>query len=153
MMTVFVDQIVDEIEVVAIEAVDEGQTGSMTVTEAHDAFSLEWYDARGQQLENAVSFGPRTPDGLPRCGDPCGHIGVGCRYGFGFPVFSIAQGGTDAHRAESSDGGLQRLSPCPVPTHPVPFGRAKRKRPAEVERDCVMRHDRSEEHTSELQSP
>ncbi len=44
MMAVFVNQIVDEIQIVPIEAVDEGQAGPVPITEAHDALRLERHD-------------------------------------------------------------------------------------------------------------
>ena len=44
MMTVFMDQIVDEVEVVTVEAVDERQARPMTVAKADDAGCLERYD-------------------------------------------------------------------------------------------------------------
>ena len=57
-MAILVNHIVDQIEVVPIEAVNKGEPGPVAVAETDDALGLERDDPGGQKPEDLMSFRP-----------------------------------------------------------------------------------------------
>ena len=57
-MAILVDHIVDQIEVVPIEAVDKGKPWPVAIAETDDALGLEWDNTSGQEREDFISFWP-----------------------------------------------------------------------------------------------
>ena len=50
-MAIFMNDVIDEIEVVSLEAVDEGEARPVTIAEADDARGVQRYDPRREQLQ------------------------------------------------------------------------------------------------------
>jgi len=97
-MAVFMDEVVDEVQIVPIKTVDEGQTGPMPITETHDAFRLERNDSGGEQCEDPMSLGPGLPDGSPRLTDSPHLFEIGSNDAPWLPVLCIEQRRSYGHR-------------------------------------------------------
>ena len=70
-MAILMNHIVDQIEIVSIEAVDKGEPWPVAIAETDDALGLERNDPSGQEREDLVPFRPsllydcpRPPDSL-----------------------------------------------------------------------------------------
>ena len=74
-MAVFMNQIVDQIEAVPVEAVDEGKPWPVPVTETHDALGPERDDPSGQKREDLLSFRPGLLYDCPGLIDPLHLLG------------------------------------------------------------------------------
>ena len=70
-MAILMDQIVDQIEVVPVEAVNKGESWPVAVTEADHAVGLERNDPSGQEREHLLSFRPGLLNDCP--GPPDSH--------------------------------------------------------------------------------
>jgi hypothetical protein len=64
-MAIFMDQIIDQIEIVPVKAVDEGQTRPVPITETDDALGFKRDDPGGQQCQDFLSFWPGLLNGRP----------------------------------------------------------------------------------------
>ena len=57
-MAILVDQVVDQIEMVPVEAVNKGESWPVAVAETDDALGLERDNPSGQEREDLLSFRP-----------------------------------------------------------------------------------------------
>src|SRR5690348_10384015 len=75
MMTVFVNQVIDEIESVPVEAVDKGKARPMTIAETHHTGCTERHDASRQQGEITRALRPHCVNHLQRAAESSHKIG------------------------------------------------------------------------------
>src|SRR5262245_62068251 len=113
-MAVLMDQIIDEIQIVAIEAVDEGQAWSMAVAETHDTLGPQRDNPGSQIREQLVAMGPDFPNGLPRMPNSIDLLAIGSSDVVWLPVLAVHQGRSYRHR--QVDMVLRRVV-RPVPHH------------------------------------
>ena len=57
-MAILMDHIIDQIEIVPVETVDEGQPGPVAIAEADDALGLERDNPSGQECKDLMPFRP-----------------------------------------------------------------------------------------------
>src|SRR5262245_40874585 len=91
-MAVFMDDIVNQVQIVAIETVDERETWSVPITEAHHTIGLEWNDAICQQRQYLVPFRPNLADRVPGSGNARHLLEIGRDHSLRFAIFAVAQG-------------------------------------------------------------
>ena len=64
-MAIFMNHIVDQIEVVPVEAINKGESWPVAITETDDAFCLERNHTGGQEREHFMPFRPDLLYGRP----------------------------------------------------------------------------------------
>ena len=64
-MAIFMNHIIDQIEIVPVKAVDEGQAWPVPITETDDALGFKRDDPGGQQCQDFLSFWPGLLNGRP----------------------------------------------------------------------------------------
>src|SRR5689334_13239766 len=92
MMTVFVNQVIDEIESVPIKAVDKGKARPMPIAETHHTGCTERHDASRQQGEITRALRPHCVNNVQRAAEwptrTGGGLDTGARRGV-FPLASL----------------------------------------------------------------
>src|SRR5512145_375235 len=116
-MTVLMNQVVHEIQVVAVEAVDEREAGPVAVTEADHTGRAKRHHAGSEQLQQVMPLGPRSSEGLPSPADAGDLLRAGDRKRFRLAVAPVAQGGADGRWSGRRCGCVNGFPPRPVPLH------------------------------------
>src|SRR5512147_445071 len=88
-VAVLVDQVVDQIEIIAIKTVDERQSRSMAIAETHHTLRLKRHNPRGQQGQHLSPFRPGCLNRLPSPADPFYLLQLCSGNRPGLPVFPI----------------------------------------------------------------